>query len=130
VGQNGTAPRNNYPPQTQEPSFRQGGGGRSSFRPGWGPARYQATGANGTPLGTPARMSPATQEPPEPATPQQAPVTSVIKSDVVAQVTAEQPLVEKKEKKDKKEKREKKRKSDAIDDQTVRCIHAISLLCY
>jgi len=31
------------------------------------PTRYQATGANGTPLGTPQRMSPITVTPPEPS---------------------------------------------------------------
>jgi len=66
-------------------------------------------------------MSPATQEPPEPSPPQQAPVTNVVESDIVpSHVSAENPPVEKKkEKKDKKEKREKKRKSEVIDDQTV-----------
>jgi cell growth-regulating nucleolar protein len=46
--------------------------GRGGFQ-GYGgyqarpPTRYQATGANGTPLGTPQRMSPITVTPPEPS---------------------------------------------------------------
>jgi hypothetical protein len=66
-------------------------------------------------------MSPAAQDPPELALPQQAPIVNVVKTDVVpSEVSAEKPPVEKKEKKDKKEKREKKRKSTAIEEQTVR----------
>jgi hypothetical protein len=59
-------------------SCEQGGGwgaapredGRGGFQGRGGsqarPTRYQATGANGTPLGTPQRMSPVSAPPPEP----------------------------------------------------------------
>ncbi|KAG2101328.1 uncharacterized protein F5147DRAFT_314834 [Suillus discolor] len=57
AGSWGAAPRENGYGRFQ-------GNGGYQPRP---PTRYQATGANGTPLGTPQRMSPVTVTPPEPS---------------------------------------------------------------
>ena len=58
----GSAPRNNYPPSMNgsvpQRQFGYGGRGRGGGRGGWGQPRTVATGANDTPLGTPARSTP------------------------------------------------------------------------
>ena len=89
----------------------QNGGGREHFQQaasngkfqgGWNrpPTRWQATGANGTPLGTPTRMSPVTISPPLESEQKSAPVPTVV------QDTGSKP--------EKSEKAHKKRKPEGV----------------
>lgn len=80
--------------------------------------RYEASGANGTPLGTPARMSPV-------ATPVNAPSPS--SKDVKPVATTATGNGEVKEKDgEKKDKKDKKRKAEAVEEAKVCDRHADS----
>lgn len=54
---------------SQNPRFNHGGQQQQQQASTWarGPTRWEATGANGTPLGTPTRMSPFVYSDPETA---------------------------------------------------------------
>ena len=115
---NGSRPNNNYNNnagagkyQQQQSWGRQGGG--------WGGPRYgyEASGANGTPLGTPVRMSPVTaiaaeDESPRPAAKANGKEGSAngVKPAGKEEAKAEEKSTEG-GKKDKKDKKDKKRKS-------------------
>jgi len=111
TGQDTSAPRNNYPKSavsttTYNPAG--GNGGYGGYRNGSGRGRPQfqrnnATGANDTPLGTPARMSPVSTPPPTTVkAPSHAQINDTGKADE-----------QRKEKKSKKQKKEKEKVLDA-----------------
>lgn len=95
---------NSYATGTYQSISWGGGGGRGTVY-----ARYEATGANDTPLGTPARMSPVT------AVPEESPATNAINVSVKADVKS----VQKAQETNGSAKKSKKRKSVDGDAETT-----------